>query len=61
MRIIKSLKRGNGKRDVDREWDGRKGGIKQREGLWNQNMALVILREEGQQKMIYCWGFGKNH
>lgn len=56
-----SLKRGNGKRDVDRKWDGREGGIKQREGLWNQKTALVSLREEEEQKMIYCRGFGKNH
>lgn len=42
-----SLKRGNGKRDVDRKWDGREDGIKQRGGLQNQKTALVSLREEG--------------
>lgn len=56
-----SLKRGNGKRDVDRKWDGREDGIKQRGGLQNQKTALVSLREEGERKTIYCWGFGKKH
>lgn len=56
-----SLKRGNSKRDVDRKWDAGEGGIKQRERFCNQKTALVSLREDEEQKTIYCWDFGKNH
>lgn len=44
MRIILSLKRGSGREragDVDRKWEGREGGIKQREGEWNQKKAFM--------------------
>lgn len=47
-----SLKRGNSKRDADRKWDGREGGIKQRERLRNQTKALVSLREESRKPFI---------